>query len=125
MVAIKAGRQLLILDEDNNICVALARHLVDHFDAIFTASDFETAIDYLCEKKITHLICDQQTGFKWPATRPNWRKNYPSIKKVVLLAFCVADFWPLEDGVDALLPKVFDMKRLTQALNVEGVNNNA
>ena len=114
-------RRLLIVDDDARLCRALSRRLESSFSALHTASTLEDADRWLTDERITHLICGQNLGEQVPKGTElvaRWRREHPSIKRVVLFTGDHMNDAVDRTGLDAIICKTTDFGVLTTALGL-------
>jgi CheY-like chemotaxis protein len=113
------SRVLLIVDDEDAVCRALARVLGRNFDRIATATASREAVALLKQVNVTHLLCDYWLG---PGEPPGaelaaqWRRTYRSILRVVILSGDDMSSRNLPKGIDANLSKSADKTELLEAL---------
>ena len=116
-------KNVLVVDDYNQISRLMERALRTSFDAVFTASDPADASRVLEKHHITHLLCDlhleagrgteRVTGFTFIEF---WRRQFPDIERAVV--FTGADIEPLKkpSEVDAVVSKAEGMDAVIAAL---------
>ena len=116
---------LLIVDDERSVCRALTRLLDRQVRRIETASTPIEAEIILRSGHITHVICDHWFGPGQPLgidLVSNWKKNFPSILRAVVLTGMDISKLPSAPGVDRILPKVVDPDELIEVLDLNPVH---
>lgn len=112
---------LLIIDDESSVCRALSRILSRKADEIVTAQTIADAELVLDTKDITHVLCDHLLGPGQPKgldTAIDWKEQYPSIQKLIILTGTNAAYDSPPAGIDRVLPKTTDPMTLAEYLEL-------
>ena len=86
---------LLVIDDDPQVRRMLTRYFTHHFDVVLTADTPDEAEAILEQEDVTHIISDYNLGPQYPSGTEliiGWRRQYPSIRRVLLLSgSCLSD----------------------------------
>lgn len=112
---------LLIIDDESSVCRALSRILRRKAKEIITAQTIIDAELVLDTRNVTHVLCDHLLGPGQPKgldTAINWKQEYPSIEKLIILTGTDAAFDVPPIGIDKVLPKTTDPMQLAEFLEL-------
>ncbi len=110
---------VLLVDDDEQIRRSLERFLTPQFDIVFTASTPEEAQAILEREPVTSLICDLDLGPGLPnglELLSRWRKEFPNIKRAVILSGSRIPAGASLESVDMVISKGADLSVLIAAL---------
>jgi DNA-binding NarL/FixJ family response regulator len=86
---------LLVIDDEPQVRRMLKRFFSHHFDAVITAGTPEEAEAILEQEDVTHIISDYDLCPQYSRGTElimGWRRQYPSIRRVLLLSgSCLSD----------------------------------
>ena len=115
----KSKETLLIIDDDPQVQRMLMRIFSDHFDVVLTAGTPDEVEAILEQKGVTHIISDYDLGQQYPSGTEliiGWRRQYPSIQRVLLLTGSRLSGADIPPEVDQYFSKGEDTKNLLRAL---------
>jgi len=99
----------------------LRRLLNGKVDEIITAQTPVDAEVVLKTKPVTHVLCDHFLGPGQPtglSIAHNWKQNYPSLKKVIILTGTDVNYLSQASGIDKIIPKTVDPVDLIKMLEL-------
>jgi len=115
------GAVALVVDSDQQACRMLSRVLGGVFEAVLTATTPEEAEAILKKAMITHLVCDHELGieehggFEYAA---QWRRTYPSIRRVVVIAGTDISQVRIPVEIDLILTKSVTSNELRKGIAI-------
>ena len=110
---------VLVVDDERMVLNALARYLRRFFPKVVTATTPLEAESLLRSNAVTHLVCDHWLGPGLPLgidLVSHWKKDFPSIQKMVLLTGADVDALESPPGLDSIFPKTINPSMLTAEL---------
>jgi DNA-binding NtrC family response regulator len=110
---------LLVVDDLQEICLALQRILSLYIEEVYTAGTPAEAEAVLKERLPRLLLCDYWLGNEYPpgtALIPIWRKQYPGIERVALMTGTAAASLDGVTCVDAVFQKPLEIDPLVEFL---------
>ena len=114
---------LLIVDDREDVRLALERFLSLYFEQVHAAGTPGDAESALNEYRPTLVLCDYWLGDEYPPATdliPGWRERYPTIERVALMTGTKASALGRAQGVDAVFQKPLDLKQVTAFLLGKG-----
>ena len=113
----KASRVLLIVDDRDEVRLALARYFALHFTHIVTAGNPSEAEELLRTQHPDLLLCDYYLGSQEPTATmliPRWRAEYKCLKRVAIMTGSRSSSIGPCPEADAIFEKPLNMALVTQ-----------
>ena len=113
----KVSRVLLIVDDRDEVRLALARYFALHFTEIVSASKADQAEELLRSRSPELLLCDYYLGPEEPTAImliPRWRAEYKCLKRVAIMTGSRSSSIAPCPEADAIFEKPLNMAMVTQ-----------
>jgi DNA-binding NtrC family response regulator len=114
---------LLVVDDRADVLQALTRYFELEFEHVFGAQTVSEAEEILRTHSPTFLLCDYWLGDDTPPSTtflPRWRREYPSLKRVVLMTGTKSTSIPPCPEVDVVLTKPLRMADMVEYFELHG-----
>lgn len=115
----RSAELVLVVDDREEIRLALQRFFGMYFERVLTAATPPEAEEHLRTHRPTALLCDYFLGMEWPpATKliPRWRKEFPFLERVAMMSGTRSDSIGECPEADAIFEKPLNMRVVTEFL---------
>lgn len=112
---LKLDQTLLVVDDRPEVLRAIERFLKLHFREVWSAQTPIQAREILQLKQPDFLLCDFWLGENYPpatALIPDWRAEFPCLRRVVLMSGTKSSSIPPCPAVDATFAKPLQMSEI-------------